>query len=129
MWKTTLAIGMTLAATTPALMAQTIEQPGAALMACEYSVECLDEEACTFAQFGHDVTLPEQMPGEAVLDLGTGPAKGTAQVLNGVLVIMAHDQYGSYLLSQTPGGLAKLSVQFAEPLTVVTYHGECVVTG
>ncbi len=98
-------------------------------MSCNYTVECLDEEACTFAQFGHDVDLPKQMPGEAELVLGTGPAKGTARVVNGVLVIFAHDGNGSYLLSQTPDGLAKLSVQFADPLTVVTYHGECVVTG
>ncbi|MDD9729535.1 hypothetical protein PVW46_06400 [Mameliella sp. AT18] len=127
MQKLLLAFG--LAGCGGAALADIIETPGAALMSCNYTVECLDEEACTFAQFGHDVDLPKQMPGEADLVLGTGPATGTAQVVNGVLVIFAHDGNGSYLLSQTPDGLAKLSVQFADPLTVVTYHGECVVTG
>ncbi|WP_421907582.1 hypothetical protein [Mameliella sp.] len=126
MQKLVLALG--LAGCAGASLADIIETPGASLMSCNYTVECFDEEACTFAQFGHDVDLPKQMPGEAELVLGTGPAMGTAQVVNDVLVIFAHDGYGSYLLSQTPEGLAKLSVQFADPLTVVTYHGECVVT-
>ncbi|WP_323768619.1 hypothetical protein [Antarctobacter sp.] len=126
MRKTVLAMALTGCATTAA--ADIIEKQGAALMSCNYTVECLEEEACTFAQFGHDVDLPKQMPGDAVLDMGTGPAKGTARVVNGVLVIDASDAYASYLLSQTPEGIAKLSVHFAEPLMVVTYHGDCVVT-
>ena len=108
--------------------ADIIETPGASLMTCNYTMECLDEEACTFAQFGHDVTLPDQMPGKATLELGTGTAAGAADVANGVLVLTAMDGFGSYMLTQTPQGLAKLSVHFADPLTVVTYHGACEVT-
>lgn len=126
MRKLVLALGLTGCAA--AATADIIEEQGAALMSCSYTVECLEEEACTFAQFGHDVDLPKQMPGDVVLELGTGPAKGTAQVINGLLVVNATDTHGSYLLSQTPDGIAKLSVQFADPLMVVTYHGACVVT-
>lgn len=121
-----LTLGLTVSAGTA--WADIIERQGAALMTCDYTVECLEEEECTFAQFGHEVDLPKQMPGDAVLDMGTGPATGIARVVNGVLVITASDAYGSYLLSQTPGGIAKLSVHFAEPLMVVTYHGACEVT-
>lgn len=106
-----------------------IETPGATMMSCSYTTECLEQEACTFAQFGHEVDLPQQMPGKAVLQLGTGPAEGTAEVVNGVLRITASDGFGNYMLTQTPEGLARLSVHFAAPLTVVTYHGSCEVTG
>ena len=121
-------LALALALSAGPLGADIIEQPGAAMMACNYTTECLEEEECVFAQFGHDIDLPEQLPGEAVLGLGTGPAEGTARVVNGVLVISASDGFGSYMLSQTPAGLAKLSVHFADPLTTVTYHGECAVT-
>lgn len=121
-----LAIGLTACGGLAA--ADIIETPGAARLSCDYTVECLEEEACTFAQFGHDVDLPEQMPGAALLAMGTGPANGMARVVNGVLVIAATDSAASYLLSQTPAGIAKLSVHFADPLLVVTYHGACVVT-
>lgn len=121
-----LAFGLVMSA--GVAVADIIEKPGAALMSCAYTMECLDEESCTFAQFGHDVDLPKQMPGDAVMDMGTGPANGTAMVANGVLVVTATDSYGSYLLTQTPEGLTKLSVHFADPLTVVTYHGSCQVT-
>jgi hypothetical protein len=109
-------------------MADIIEKPGATLMTCAYTVECYEEEACTFAQFGHDVDLPEHMPGSASISLGTGPADGTAHVVNGVLVVTVSDSFGSYMLSQTPDGMARLSAHFADPLTVVTYHGGCEVT-
>jgi hypothetical protein len=116
-----------LAALGQGALADIIETPGASLMTCSYTSECLDEEPCTFAQFGHDVDLPEQMPGEARLDLGTGPAEGAARVANDVLVVTAFDDFGSYMLTQTASGLARLSVHFATPLTVVTYHGTCQV--
>lgn len=105
-----------------------IEEPGVARMTCQYTVECLEEEECTFAQFGHDLALPKTLPGEARLQLGTGEAEGHAAEHNGVLVTTATDDHASYMLTQTLQGFAKLSVHFAEPLTVVTYHGSCQVS-
>ncbi len=105
-----------------------IEEPGEARMTCQYTVECLDEEECTFAQFGHDLDLPKTLPGEATMALGTGEAKGTARVANGVFVVTATDQFGSYMLTRMMDGQARLSVHFAEPLTVVNYHGSCEFT-
>ncbi|MGP6088361.1 hypothetical protein [Antarctobacter jejuensis] len=102
-----------------------IEEPGEARMLCEYTVECLDEEECTFAQFGHELDLPKTFPGEATMLLGTGDAKGQVGEANGALVLTATDQYGSYMLTQKMDGQARLSVHFVEPLTVVTYHGSC----
>lgn len=105
-----------------------IEEQGIARMACSYTVECLDEEACTFAQFGHEMDLPRTLPGDAVLQLGTGPATGRAEQHNGLLVVTAADGSASYMLSTALDGLARLSVHFADPLTVVTYHGQCEVS-
>lgn len=105
-----------------------IEEPGEARMICAYTLECLDEEACTFAQFGHDLDLPKTVPGDAVMALGTGEAKGVVREANGVLIVTATDQYGSYMLTQTMDGQARLTVHFADPLTVVTYHGSCAFT-
>lgn len=105
-----------------------IEEQGIARMTCEYTVECLDEEACTFAQFGHDMDLPLSLPGDAVLELGTGPAEGRAAEHNGLLVVTAADALGSYMLSTRLDGLARLTLHIADPLTVVTYHGQCEVT-
>ncbi|SMX50614.1 hypothetical protein [Maliponia aquimaris] len=127
--RTTIILGSLLAAhAAGAAGVDVIEEQGIARMTCTYTVECLDEEACTFAQFGHDMDLPRTLPGDAVLQLGTGPAEGRAAEHNGLLVITAADGLASYMVSTTLDGLARLSVHIADPLTVVTYHGQCEVT-
>jgi hypothetical protein len=108
--------------------AQVIEQQGASAMVCDYVAECYEQEACTFAQFGHDLEIPRSMPGEAVLHLGTGAARGEARIVNDVLVVTASDAQASYLLSNADNGFARLSVHFADELTAVTYHGTCQIT-
>lgn len=126
--RTTMILGSLLAANAAAAAGvDVIEEQGIARMTCNYTVECLDEEPCTFAQFGHDMDLPRTLPGDAVLQLGTGPATGRAAEHNGLLVVTAADGLGSYMVSTTLDGLARLSLHIADPLTVVTYHGQCEV--
>lgn len=121
------ALGSVAACLGAPALAQESPMPAPERLVCTYTQECLDTSTCAFAQFAHDVALPQTFPGSAVIDLGTGPARGEARIVNDTLVITATDRFGAYLLSNADNGFARLHAQFADPLTSVTYHGECRV--
>ena len=94
-------------------------------MICEYTMECFEQEECTFTRFGHDLSLPEDFPGRSAILLGTGPADGQALLLGGALVVRGTDGTAAYQLTSTEEGFARLSVHFVQDLTAITYHGQC----
>lgn len=95
-------------------------------LSCRYATECYEEEPCTFTLYAHDLTVSETRPGEARLDLETGPARGSVQTLGDGLVVTATDSNAAYQLTRDAAGFARLSVHFAAPLQVITYHGACL---
>ncbi len=92
---------------------------------CSMTMECYEQEACTFTQFAFDIPLPDALPGEASLLLPGGPAEGGAANTGGTLYVAAEDEVAVYLLTRTPNSDARLSAHFVDPMQVLTYHGRC----
>ncbi len=93
---------------------------------CTFTTECYETEECTFTDFTVDVALGN-VPGDASLLPDTGPAEGKAELVGDMLMVSAKDTNGAYLLTRSPGGLAKLSVHYGGTHLMIAYDGQCRV--
>ncbi|MGH1414739.1 MAG: hypothetical protein ACRBB0_14720 [Pelagimonas sp.] len=93
---------------------------------CQFTTECYETEECTFTDFTVDVALGN-VPGDASLLPDTGPAEGKSDLIGDMLRVSAKDANGAYLLTRSPGGLAKLSVHYSGSHLMIAYDGQCRV--
>jgi hypothetical protein len=108
-----------------ALAAQEAHEIAGAHLGCYFETECYEAEACVGTSYSVDVSTPESLPGPATFLPDTGPVEGGAQNSRGTLHVLGLGPDGTWSLARAPSGEARLSVQYSDPVMVVTYFGRC----
>lgn len=95
-----------------------------AIVGCDMTLECLEQEACAETSFGITVLQDADIPTRYLIETGSETLEATALLEGTRGHLLATTGTAAHLLSIYPDLDARYSVHLAGPYSI-TYHGQC----